>query len=188
MDETLENIFGDVEQRMAASIADLKKKLSGLRAGSASSSMFENISINAYGSHMPLNQVASVTVSDAKTVLIQPWDGKVVDDIVDAIMSSNLGLNPIKDGGKIRVPIPELSEERRIEISKAVGSYGEAAKNAIRNIRRDGMKRVDTLEKGKSISKDDKASAEKKVQDITDKYISNIDASVKSKKESIMKV
>ncbi|MBF0155959.1 MAG: ribosome recycling factor [Magnetococcales bacterium] len=178
----------ELSVRMHKAIATLKEELAALRTGRASTSILENVLVEAYGSKMPLNQVATLSVPDARQISVQCWDKGTLQAIERAIRDSGLGLNPLNDGGLIRVPLPELTEERRKELVKLVHKYGEQAKVAIRNIRRDGMDALKKAEKSKEISKDDLHLGEKAVQEATDECIAEVDGVVSHKEAEIMQV
>ncbi|MEG3640924.1 ribosome recycling factor [Magnetococcus sp. PR-3] len=181
-------LIKDLEGRMKKSLAALKEELTSLRTGRASTSLLDNVMVDAYGSMMPLNQVASMTVPEARMINVQPWDKGQLGAIEKAIRDSDLGLNPTNDGQLIRVPLPELTEERRKELVKLLHKYSEAAKIAVRNIRRDGIEGLRKAEKAKEISQDEMHTQEKHVQESTDKYVKQIDEVVDAKEADIMQV
>lgn len=184
----IEALVKDVKSRMTKAIGALKEELASVRAGRASASILDNLVINAYGSDMPLNQVASVNVPEARLITVQPWDKGTINAIEKAIRESDLGLNPINDGQIIRVPMPELTEERRKELVKLVHKYGEQSKIAVRNIRRDGIDQLRKAEKGKEISQDEMRNGEKLVQDATDLFVKEVDQVVAKKEADVMQV
>ena len=143
------------EEKMIKAIEVLKREFSGLRTGRASTSLLDPISIEAYGSKVPLNQVSNISVPESRLLTVQVWDESLVNTVENSIRNSNLGLNPMIEGSLIRIPIPELSEERRIEIVKIASKYSEDSKISIRNIRRDAMEKIKSLEKNKEISTED---------------------------------
>lgn len=178
----------DLERRMEGALASLQSDLAGLRTGRASPNLLDSVMVPAYGSSMPLNQVGSVSVLDARTVAVNVWDKSLVGATDKAIRDSGLGLNPVTDGTTLRIPIPVLNEERRTELTKIAGKYGEQARVAVRNVRRDGMDQLKKAEKDGEISEDRSRGLSDDVQKLTDKYISRIDEIVKGKEAEIMQV
>ena len=176
------------QQKMSKTIEVFSKELSSLRTGRASSSMLDLIKVDVYGQKMPINQLATITTPEARTINIQVWDVNNVALIDSAIKKSELGLNPQIDGQLVRLPIPDLSEERRIELKKIVKSTGEKCKVSIRNIRRDANDELKKLLKNKEISEDDEKKFEKVIQEYTDKNVKLIDDKVSSKEKEIMKI
>jgi ribosome recycling factor len=176
----------DLERRMAGAVEALKHDLQGLRTGRASTSLLDTIMIEVYGSHMPLNQVATVTTPDSRMLAVQVWDKSNVGVVDKAIRSANLGLNPIVDGQNLRIPIPDLTEERRKELAKLAGTFAEKAKIAIRNVRRDGMDTLKTDEKKGEISEDERKRLETEVQKLTDATVADADAATASKEKEIL--
>lgn len=181
-------IFDDLKKRMDGAVASLKHSLNGLRTGRASTALLDPIKVDAYGSPMPISQLGTVNAPEPQMLSVQVWDGGMVNAVANAITESGLGLNPIVEGQSIRIPLPQLSEERRKELSKKATEYGENAKISIRNIRRDGMDSFKKLEKDKAISEDDMHTNSDKVQKITDEFISKVDAEVSEKQKEIMSV
>jgi ribosome recycling factor len=177
-----------LEKRMDGALASLKTEFTGLRTGRASVHLLDTVHVSAYGSSMPLNQVASVSAPEARMLSVSVWDKSMVGAVDRAIRESPLGLNPIMDGQTLRIPIPPLSEERRKELAKLAGKFSEAAKVAVRNVRRDGMDLLKRLEKAGEIGEDVVKTREKDVQKITDKAVAEIDAATKAKEEEIMQV
>jgi ribosome recycling factor len=177
--------FDDLELRMEGALDALKKEYSGLRSGRATSGILEPVVVNAYGADMPLNQVGTIGTPDARTLSVQVWDKGLVSSVEKAIRNSGLGLNPVTDGQTVRVPMPPMTEERRKDLAKMTGKYAEAAKVAIRNIRRDGM---DAIKKADGLPEDDQKKFEKRVQDLTDEKIKEADRLHAHKEEEIMKV
>lgn len=175
----------DLQRRMDGAIDNLKTEFQGLRTGRASVSMLEPVVVDMYGSKMPLNQVATVSVPEARLLTVQVWDMSAAPVVEKAIRESGLGLNPQAEGALIRVPIPELNEERRKELTKVAGQYCEATRVSIRNVRRDGM---DAVKNDKELSEDDKKRLEKEVQDLTDQKIKIVDDMLASKEKDIMTV
>ena len=174
--------------KMDKAIEVFSKELSSLRTGRANSAMLDLIKVNVYGQQMPINQIASITTPEPRMINIQVWDQNNVSLIDAAIKKSELGLNPQIDGQLIRLPIPELNEERRTELKKLIKSMGEKCKISIRNIRRDANEELKKLLKSKDISEDEEKSFEKNVQNITDKHIAIVDEKVSSKEKEIMTI
>ena len=178
----------DLERRMEGALASLSTEFSGLRTGRASVNLLDAVMVPAYGSTVPLNQVASVTVSDNRMLSVNVWDKTVVGATERAIRDSGLGLNPVTDGQNLRIPIPPLNEERRVELQKVAGKYAEAARVSVRNIRRDGMDTLKKLEKDGDISEDRHRALSDEVQKLTDLYVSKVDDALKAKEAEIMQV
>ncbi|PZQ60718.1 MAG: ribosome recycling factor [Sphingomonas taxi] len=176
----------DLERRMHGAVESLKDDLSGLRTGRASVSLLDPVTVEVYGAHMPLNQVATVSVPEPRMLSVQVWDKTNVGPVEKAIRSAGLGLNPINDGQTLRLPIPDLTEERRKELAKLAGQYSEKAKVAVRNVRRDGMDALKTDEKKNVISEDDRKRHETEVQKLTDATIAEIDAASAAKEKEIL--
>lgn len=176
----------EIKNRMAKAVDSLKKDLSGLRVGRASLSMLDQINVSAYGSLMPISQVSTVSVPEARLLLVNVWDSSIVTATEKSIRESPLGLNPMVEGNVIRINIPPLSEERRIEISKVAAKYAENSKIAVRNIRRDYIENVRKLQKNGEISEDQKHQDEILIQEITDKVINNIDIILSNKEKEIL--
>ena len=179
---------GDLEKRMHGALEVLRKEFAGLRTGRASTSLLEPITVAAYGSEMPLNQVAALSVPEPRMISVQVWDKGMVGAVEKAIRTADLGLNPAVDGTLIRVPLPELSEERRTEITKVAGRYAEQARVAVRNVRRDGMDRLKRAEKDGDISKDEHHKTSDQVQQLTDNAIKQINDLLAQKEAEIMTV
>lgn len=178
----------DLEKRMNGALDVLRKEFAGLRTGRASTSLLEPITVSAYGSDMPLNQVAALSVPEPRMISVQVWDKGMVAAVEKAIRTADLGLNPAVDGTLLRVPLPELSEERRVEITKVAGRYAEQARVAVRNVRRDGMDQLKRAEKGGDISKDEHHKTGEKVQQLTDNAIKQINDLLAQKEAEIMTV
>jgi ribosome recycling factor len=178
----------DLEKRMDGAVAALKTEFSGLRTGRANVHLLDPVMVEAYGASTPLNQVGAVSAPEPRMLAVAVWDRGVVTAVEKAIRSSGLGVNPIVDGQTIRVPIPPLNEERRRELAKLASKYSEAAKVAVRNVRRDGMEHLKKLEKDGDISEDQKKKNETLVQTATDKFVKTIDEALKIKEEEIMQV
>ncbi len=177
-----------LEKRMDGALASLKTEFSGLRTGRASVHLLDTIHVMAYGSSMPLNQVASVSATDARMLSVSVWDKSLVGATDRAIREAPLGLNPITDGQTLRIPIPPLSEERRKELQKLAGQFAESARVAVRNVRRDGMELIKRIEKAHEMSEDQAKGRSNDVQKATDKHIAMIDDLLKHKAEEIMQV
>ncbi|MEO6256299.1 MAG: ribosome recycling factor [Sphingomicrobium sp.] len=176
----------DLQRRMHGAVEALKHDLVGLRTGRASTALLDPIMVEVYGAQMPLNQVATVSVPEARLLTVQVWDKSNVQPVEKAIRSAGLGLNPITDGQLVRLPIPELTEERRKELAKLVGQYAEKARIAARNVRRDGMDHLKTDEKKHDISEDERKRLEGEVQKMTDQTISEIDVAGEAKEKEIL--
>ena len=179
-------VKADLERRMKGALETLKHDLGGLRTGRASTTLLEPIQVEVYGSHMPLNQVATVTAPEPRMLAVQVWDRSNVQLVEKAIRSSGIGLNPIVDGQNLRLPIPELTEERRKELAKLTHQYAEKAKIAVRNVRRDGMDILKNAEKKHEISQDDQKRLEGEVQKLTDRMIADIDQAAGAKEKEIL--
>ena len=176
------------KEKMEKTIDVLKREFLGLRTGRASASLLDPIFVDAYGSKAPLNQVSNISVPESRLITVQVWDESLVNTVENAIRNSNLGLNPMIEGNLIRIPIPELSEERRKEIVKIASKYTEDSKVSIRNIRRDAMEKIKSLEKDKEISKDDSFKFSDDVQKATDTLIEKIDVLFNEKEKDILRV
>ncbi|KQM56884.1 MULTISPECIES: ribosome recycling factor [unclassified Sphingomonas] len=176
----------DLERRMAGAVESLKGDLSGLRTGRASVSLLDPVTVEVYGAHMPLNQVATVSAPEPRMLSVQVWDKSNVGPADKAIRSAGLGLNPIVDGQTLRLPIPDLTEERRKELAKLAGKYAESARIAVRNVRRDGMESLKTDEKKGVYSEDERKKLETEVQKMTDATIADIDSSADAKEKEIL--
>jgi ribosome recycling factor len=178
----------DLERRMNGAVNALKTELSGLRTGRASSGLVEHLPVEAYGSHMPLNQMATISVPEPRMISVQIWDRSQVGAAERAIRESDLGLNPVVEGQNMRIPIPELSEERRQEIVKVAHKYAEQARVAARNVRRDGMEHLKRLEKDAGMSQDEHRAWSDEVQRLTDQTIRTIDETLTAKEAEIKQV
>ena len=176
----------DLERRMAGAVEALKSDLGGLRTGRASTALLDPVTVEVYGSHMPLNQVATVSAPEPRMLSVQVWDKTNVGPVEKAIRSAGLGLNPINDGNTLRLPIPDLTEERRKELAKLAGSYSEKAKIAVRNVRRDGMDSLKTDEKKGVFGEDERKRHETDVQKLTDSTIADIDTVAGAKEKEIL--
>lgn len=175
-------------KRMEGAVSALKTEFSGLRTGRANTALLDNISVKAYGGDTPLNQVGAVSVPEPRMLSVQVWDKTVLAAVERALRESPLGINPIIDGQTIRIPMPPLTEERRKDLTKVAGGYSEAARVAVRNVRRDAMDTLKKLEKDSEISEDDQKRFSADVQKATDNVINNIDEALKVKSEEIMQV
>ena len=184
----LNEIKKDAQARMAKSIEALRHDLTKLRTGRATTALVDHLKVNYYGSDMPLTQVASVSVTDARSLTITPWDKQMVSAVEKAILASDLGLTPNTAGTVIRINIPALTEERRRDLSKHVHGEGENAKIAVRNIRRDANQQVKDLLKEKEITEDEESKAQDDIQKLTDKAIKDVDEVVKAKEQELMAV
>ena len=180
--------INELKRRMQGATQALKHELSGLRTGRASASMLEPVQVEAYGSHMPLNQVATVSVPEPRLLSVQVWDKTMVKAVEKAIVDSNLGLSPATEGQVLRLRVPELNEERRKELVKVAHKYAEAAKVAVRHVRRDGLDTVKKLEKNHEISEDDQERFGTEVQKATDSVIAEIDQMLAAKEKEILTV
>jgi ribosome recycling factor len=180
--------MADLKKRMSGAVEVLRKEFGGLRTGRASASLLEPITVAAYGSEMPLNQVSTVSVPEARMLAVQVWDKGLVKAVEKAIRTSDLGLNPAVEGNLIRVPIPELSEERREELVKVASRYAEATRVAVRNVRRDGMEQLKRLEKDGELSQDAHHKTGQQVQELTDAEIKQINEMLAAKEAEIMTI
>jgi ribosome recycling factor len=176
----------DIQRRMSGAVDALKHDLGGLRTGRASISLLEPVHVEVYGANMPLNQVATISVPEPRMLSVQVWDKSNVGPVEKAIRSAGLGLNPISEGTTLRLPIPDLTEERRKELAKLAGQYAEKAKIAVRNVRRDGMDALKTDEKKHEISEDERKRLETEVQKLTDETIKEIDDAAAAKEKEIL--
>ena len=176
----------DIERRMAGAVESLKHDLSGLRTGRANTALLDPVVVEVYGSMMPLNQVATVSAPEPRMLSVQVWDKANVTAVEKGIAHANLGLNPMIDGQTLRLPIPDLTEERRKELAKLAGQYAEKAKIAIRNVRRDGMEMLKEDEKKKDISEDEHKRLGDEVQKTTDRFIAEVDAAAEHKEKEIL--
>jgi ribosome recycling factor len=184
----LNSLKQDLTRRMDGAVETLRREFAGLRTGRASPGLLEPIRVEAYGSEVPLPQVGTIAVPEARMITVQVWDRTLVNNVVKAIRDSGLGLNPGNDGQLVRVPIPMLTGERRAELSKAAHRYAEGAKVAVRGVRRDGMEQVKALEKKGEISKDDEKRWADEVQKLTDQYVKKVDDALADKDKEIKQV
>ena len=176
----------DLERRMHGAVEALKHDLAGLRTGRASTTLLDPVTVEVYGAHMPLNQVATISAPEPRLLHVQVWDRSNVGPVDKAIRSAGLGLNPIVDGQNLRLPIPDLTEERRKELAKLAGQYAEKARIAARNVRRDGMDALKADEKKGEISEDERKRRESEVQKLTDATIAEIDGAAAAKEKEIL--
>lgn len=178
----------DLERRMKGAVSVLKQEFAGLRTGRASAALLDPVTVDAYGSPMPLNQLATITVPEPRMISVQVWDRSQVDAVDKAIRESGLGLNPIGEGQVLRIPIPELNEERRQELAKLAAKYAEQARVAVRNVRRDGMELLKRLEKDGEMGQDEHHAHGDDIQKMTDNMIAEIDSILSTKESEIMQV
>jgi ribosome recycling factor len=176
----------DIQRRMHGAVEALKHDLGGLRTGRASTTLLDPVSVDVYGSNMPINQVATVSAPEPRMLSVQVWDRSNVNAVEKAIRAAGLGLNPISDGQTLRLPIPDLTEERRKELAKLAHQYAEKARIAVRNVRRDGMEALKTDEKKHEISQDEQKRLETEVQKMTDETIKEIDSTMAAKEKEIL--
>jgi ribosome recycling factor len=184
----IDGTLREAESRMSKTLEALAKEILTIRTGRASPALVDHLQVEAYGNSMPLNQLASITVPEARLIVIQPWDRSIISTIEKAIQKSELGLNPSNDGQLIRIPIPPLNEERRREYVKLVKRYAEGAHVAVRNIRRDELERIRSLEKEKKISADESRRAGEQLQRVADRFIARVDDMAQRKEAEIMEV
>src|ERR1700761_1223530 len=180
--------MNDLKRRMQGAIASLKQELSGLRTGRASSALLEHVQVEAYGNHMPLNQLATISVPEPRLLSVQVWDRSMVHPVEKAISAANLGLTPSTEGQVLKLRIPDLNEERRREIVKVAHKYTEAARVAVRHVRRDGLDLLKKLEKDHQVSEDDQKRHDGEVQKATDSSIAEVEKMLASKEKEIMTV
>ena len=180
--------LGDIKRRMDGAINALKAEFSSLRTGRAHTAILDNITVEAYGTQTPLNQVGAVNVPEPRMLTVNVWDKTLVAAVERALRESSLGINPVVDGQTMRIPMPALTEERRRDLTKVAGTYAENAKIAIRNVRRDGMETLKAMEKNGNISEDEHKKSSSDVQKATDEHITTVDESLDSKTEEIMQV
>ena len=180
--------LSDITRRMDGAITALKGELAGLRTGRASANLVEPLTVEAYGSRMPINQVATISVPEPRMITIQVWDKSMIAAVDKAVRDAGLGLNPVIDGQNVRLPIPELNEERRKELAKIAAKYAEQARVAVRSVRRDGMDMLKKMEKDGDLSQDDQKSWEGKVQKLTDDHVAKVDEMISQKEQEIMQV
>ena len=184
----IDKILEETGERMEKSLGAFKRELAGIRTGRATTTLLDSVKVEAYGQQMPLNQVASVSVPESRLILVQPWDRTIISDVEKAIHKSDLGLVPNTDGNVIRLAIPPLTEERRHDLVKIVRKQAEEARVSVRNIRRDANDSLKKAQKDGTVSEDDSHKAMDEVQELTDKYVEQIDKTLKSKEGEIMEV
>lgn len=178
----------DLKRRMSGALENLKSEFVGLRTGRASVNLMDPVMVEAYGSQMPISQVATVSTPESRMISVQVWDKTMVASAEKAIRNAGLGLNPIVDGQTLRIPIPELNEERRTELTRVAGKYAEQSRIAIRNVRRDGMDTIKKMEKGSEISQDEQKIFSDRIQKLTDEMIREVDDLTEAKEKEIMQV
>ena len=178
----------DIKRRMDGAIESLQKEFGGLRTGRASASLLDPVVVDLYGSRMPLNQVGTISVPESRLLNVQVWDASAVKSVEKAIRDAGLGLNPMPDGNNIRIPVPDLNEERRKELTKIAGKYAESARIAVRGVRKDGMDTVKKMQKDSDISEDESKRLSDEVQKLTDEATKTIDEMLSSKESDIMTV
>jgi ribosome recycling factor len=178
----------ELDRRMNGAIATFRSELAGLRTGRASAALLDPVKVEAYGNAVPINQVGSIATPEARMITVQVWDKGLAKAVDKAIRDAGLGLNPQMDGQLLRIPLPELNEERRKELSKLAAKYAEAARVAVRNVRRDGMELLKKLEKDHKIGQDDQHTKGDELQKLTDAHIKDIDTALHSKEQEIMQV
>ncbi len=178
----------NTESRMKKTVGSLTESLQSIRAGRANTTLLDKIHVDYYGQKTPVNQVASLSAPEPRLLTIQPWDANLIPEIEKAILKSDLGITPSNDGKIIRLVIPQLTEERRRDLTKLVGKYAEEAKVSIRNVRRDAMEEIKKAEKSKEISEDDKSTYEDDIQKLTDKFIKEVDKVAENKEKELMEI
>ena len=186
MDYNAEKV--DLQRRMEGALDVLSREFSGLRTGRASISLLEPIMVDAYGQQMPMAQVGTIGIPESRMLTVQVWDRGLVSNVEKAIRESDLGLNPASDGQLVRIPIPPLNEERRVEITKIAGKYAEETRVALRNVRRHGMDELKKAEKNGDISKDEQHDFDSEIQEITDQFVKKVDDALLKKEQEIMQV
>jgi ribosome recycling factor len=184
----IKKIYADTEERMKRALETIRKELASIRSGKATTAILDGIRVDYYGTMTSLSQVANISVPDPRLLVIQPWEKRLIPDIVKAIQKSDLGLNPQADANVVRLPIPSLTEERRKDLVKLVRKLTEEGKTATRNIRRDSNEALKKAEKDKKVSEDESRKAQEHVQEITDKYIELVDEIMKKKEAEVMEV
>lgn len=184
----MEALFAKTKEKMEKCLTSLERDFSTIRAGRANPAVLDRVSVDYYGVPTPINQMAAVSVPEARLLVIQPWDASTLRDIEKAINTSDIGINPQNDGKVIRLMFPQLTEEHRKTLQKDISKRGEEAKVAVRNVRRDAMDELKKLKKDNEITEDDQKNGEKKLQDITDDYIKQVDAITKKKEEEILSI
>ncbi len=183
-----DRLMEDLRKRMDGAVDALRREFGGLRTGRAAVSLLEPVMVDAYGASMPINQVGTVGVPEPRMLTVQVWDRKLVSAVEKAVRDAGLGLNPSSDGQTVRVPIPPLSEERRVELTRVAGRYAEQARVAVRNVRRDGMEHLKRMEKDHEISEDEHRRRAEEIQKLTDTHIKLVDETLAGKESEIMQV
>ena len=178
----------EFEEKMKKSVAGLESEYATISAGRASASVLDRVQVEYFGSNMPINQVAEIKMPDPRTLVISPWDASCLKNIEKAILASDLGINPQNDGKVIRLAFPQPTEERRKELAKKAEKFAEECKVAVRNVRRDANEKAKEMKKNGDMTEDEQKASEKQVQDLTDKYVANIDKVAEAKKKEIMTV
>lgn len=184
----MKEVLSKCEAKMNKSIDALNHEFSSVRAGRANPAILDKVLVDYYGAPTPINQMAAVSVSEARVLVIQPWDKSTLKTIEKAIQASDIGINPTNDGNVLRLTFPQLTEERRKDLVKDIKKMGEESKVGIRNIRRDAMEKLKALKKDNSITEDDQKDGEKKIQDITDKFVKKIDSLVSDKEKEVLSI
>ena len=184
----MQTIFENTKTKMEKTIVNLKSEFGSIRAGRANASVLDRVMVDYYGTPTPINQLASVSIAEARILVIQPWDASVLNAISKAIQVSDIGINPTNDGKVIRLVFPQLTEDRRKEIVKSVKKVSEEAKVAIRSIRRDSLDKLKKMQKNSEITEDDLSNGEKEVQKITDDFVKKIDEETKVKEKEVMEI
>jgi len=185
MENLIDDLLLEIEEGMENTLSHYLKELSGLRTGKASPALVDSIQVEAYGSVTRLKDIAGISAPEPRLLVVQPWDPGVVDSVIKAIAKANIGITPLKDGKIIRIPIPELSAERRGDLKKLAKKMAEEGRIGIRNLRRDANDKIKKNQKSSSITEDERHSAEKEIQDLTDKFIQKIDASLEKKETEL---
>lgn len=184
----MNTVIKNTEDKMQKTVQHLETEFSEIRAGRANPAVLDKVRVDYYGAPTAINQLAAVSVTEARTLTIQPWDVSILRSIEKAIQTSDIGINPQNDGKVIRMIFPPLTEDRRKEIVKDIAKMGEEAKIAVRSVRREAMEKIKALKKKSEITEDDQKDGEKKIQDITDKYVKNIDGMTEKKQKQIMEI
>ncbi len=184
----MNTVFEKTREKMEKTVASLKYEYNGIRAGRANAAVLDKIQVDYYGCPTPINQMAAISVPEARILAIQPWDASTLSLIEKAIQASDIGINPSNDGRVIRLVFPALTEERRKQLSKEVSGFGEEAKVGVRNIRRDSIDKIKAMKKNSEITEDDQKNAEEKIQKITDEYVKKIDEIAAAKTKEIMEI
>ena len=180
--------YTELKEKMEKAISVFSEKLSEVRAGRANPAILNKVRIDYYGTQTPINQVAAISVPEARLIVIQPWDASVLKEIEKAILASDIGINPNNDGKVIRLAFPELNEERRKELVKDIKKMGEETKVAVRNVRREGLDKAKAMQKNSEITEDELKQAENEIQKITDKYVEEVDKVLEKKEKEVMSV